>query len=132
MKYAKLACFALIAASLMTATLSGRADDATNKVPAAAAPAKKHGALPFHGTVAAVDAAAMTFTVGTTTIAMTSTTKITKNGLPAVFADITVGAMVRGSYKKDETGKASATLVRIGEAKKSSAAAGTNAPAMQQ
>jgi hypothetical protein len=129
MKTAKLTCLALIAVALAAAPALSRADDTTNAPAAAAAAPKKHGALPFHGKVAAVDPAAMTFTVGTMTISMTSATKISKNGQPGVFADITVGASVRGAYKKDDAGKLSATTIRIGEAKKS--APGTNAPPAQ-
>ena len=80
----------------------------------------------------------MTFTVGETTIAIASTTKITKDDQPAVFADITVGATVRGSYKKDADGKCTATSVKIGAAKAKKAKkaekateASTNAPPAQ-
>jgi hypothetical protein len=72
----------------------------------------------------------MTFTIGTNTIAIASTTKITKDGQPGVFADITVGATVRGSYKKDAEGKATATSVKVGEAKKAAEPA-ANPPAAQ-
>jgi len=123
----KITFLACITAALAAMPAVSRADDATN-TPAATPAPKKH-ALPFHGKVAAVDSAAMTFTVGTMTIGITSTTKITKDGQPAVFADITTGAMVRGSYKKDDEGKMNATLVRIGEMKK--APASTNAPPAQ-
>ena len=111
----KLTLLAFVAAALATAPAVCRADDATN-TPAATPAPKKHG-LPFHGKVASVDATAMAFTVGTMTINVTSETKITKDGQPAVFADITTGAAVRGSYKKDDAGKLNATLVRIGAMK---------------
>lgn len=111
---------ALLAAALMAAPAIIRADNATN-APATEKPApKKHG-LPFHGKVASVDANAMTFTVGTMTIGITSTTKITKGGKPGVFADITAGANVSGSYKKDDSGRLNAMLVRIGAPKKQNA-----------
>ena len=75
----KIACFTLVAAALIGSPAISRAEDSTN-APAAQAPvAKKHG-LPFHGKVASVDANAMTFTVGTMTIGITSTTKISKAG----------------------------------------------------
>jgi hypothetical protein len=120
---AKTTLFALIAAVLVAVPFAGLAGDSTN-TPTATAPAPKKHSVPFHGKVAAVDsAAAMTFTVGTMTIAVTSDTKITKDGQPAVFADITPGATVRGSYKKDATGKLTAVSVRIGEKKKQAAPA---------
>ena len=127
-KLAKLTCFAIIAAALAAVPALSRADD-TN-APAAQMPApKKH--LPFHGKVTAVDTNAMTFTVGMTTLAMTSDTKITKNGQPAVFAEITVDESVSGSYQKQADGKCKAWSVKIGggKAKNHAAApASTNAP----
>jgi hypothetical protein len=119
---AKITCFVFIGAALAAAPAITRAAHAP-KAPAAEAAAapKKHSALPFHGQVAAVDAAAMTFTVGKTTIAISSTTKITKDGQPAVFADITVGATVKGSYKQAADGKLNASSVKIGEPKKKDA-----------
>lgn len=112
-----------IAAVLVAVPAISRAEDSTN-TPAATTPTpKKHGTT-FHGKVAAVDpTAAMTFTVGTMTIACTSETKIMKDGQPAGFADITAGATVSGAYKKDADGKLTATTVRIGEKKKKGAPA---------
>jgi hypothetical protein len=121
----KLTFLACIAAALVAVPAVSRADDSTNA--AAATPAPKKHSLPFKGKVASVDPAAMTFTVGTMTIGITSTTKITKDGQPAVFSDITMGETVRGAYKKDDAGKLTASLVRIGEMKKA-APASTNAP----
>ena len=117
---AKITLFSLVTAALVAVPAVSRAEDSTN-APAKTQPAlKKLTSLPFHGKVASVDATAMTFTVDTNTIAVTSTTKITKNGQPAVFADITTGETVGGSYKKDADGKLNATTVRIGEKKKKS------------
>jgi hypothetical protein len=116
---AKIACFALVAASLVAVPAISRAADSTN-APAGETPKKRaNNSLPYHGKVVAVDAAAMTFTIGETTLAITSTTKISKEGKPAVFSDITVGENVTGSYKKDADGKNNATSVKIGGAKKS-------------
>ena len=116
-KIVKTACFALIAASLIAAPAITLAADSTN-TPAAAAPKpNKPRILPFHGAVVAVDAAAMTFTVGTLTIAIASTSKITKEGKPAIFADITVGEHASGSYKKDAAGKLTTNSVRLGQPK---------------
>ena len=116
---AKITLFSLVAAALVALPAVSRAEDATNNA-AATAPAKKNGGTPFHGKVASVDATAMTFTVGTMTIAATSKTKITKDGQPATFTDITTGENVSGSYKKDAAGKLTATSVKIGEKKKKS------------
>ncbi len=133
-KLTSIACCAFIAAALAATPAISRAADSTN-APAAETPVPKkpHG-LPYHGKVAAVDANAMTFTVANTTYAITSATKITKEGKPAVFSDITVGAAVHGYCLKDDAGKATATLVRIGGPKKAEAPApapaATNAPAV--
>ena len=111
----KIALFALVAAALVAAPATLRAaDNGTNKA-AATAPAKKHGTPPLHGKVAAVDAAAMTVTVGQSTVTVTSETKITKDGKPATLADITVGTTVVITSKKDDTGKLTATAIRAGE-----------------
>jgi len=127
-KLTKLTGFALVAAALLAAPALTRADISTNS-PAAQTPApKKHG-LPFHGKVASVDATAMTFSVGTLTLGITSTTKITKDGKPAVFADITAGETVRGAYKQDEAGRFNATSVKIGAPKKQNLPSPTPAPA---
>jgi hypothetical protein len=114
---AKLTLFSLVAAALVALPTVSRADNSTN-APAAAAPAPKKNGAPFHGKVASVDATATTFTVGSLTIAVTSETKITKAGQPATFADITVGELVGGAYKKDAAGKLNATTIRIGGKKK--------------
>ena len=118
----KITLFALVTAALVALPAVSRAGDSTN-APTATAPAPKKHSVPFHGKVAAVDAAATTFTVGTTTIAVTSTTKITKDGKPATFAEITVGENIGGACKKDAAGKLDATSVRIGEKKKKAAPA---------
>ena len=91
-----------------------RAEDSTN-TPAATTPTpKKHGTT-FHGKVAAVDpTAAMTFTVGTMTIACTSETKIMKDGQPVgLRRHHGGGATVSGAYKKEADGKLTATTVIV-------------------
>ena len=118
----KITLFALVAAALVALPSASRAGNPTNAPTATASAPKKHS-VPFHGKVAAVNAAAMTFTVGTMTFAVTSNTKITKDGKPATFAEITVGENIGGAYKKDAAGKLDATSVRIGEKKKKAAPA---------
>lgn len=117
-KIAKLTLFSLMAAALVAVPAVSRAGDSTNAAAATTPAPKKHGGVPFHGKVAAVDAKAMTFTVGTMTIVVTSETKITKDDQPAVFADITADASVSGSYKKDAADKLNATSVKIHDKKK--------------
>ena len=112
----QIALYAIVAAAFMAAPALVRAEDSPAKKPAAAesgAPAKKH-VVPFHGKVSAVDATAMTVKLTTQTLNITSETKITKEGKPATFADITVGEKITGQYKKDSAGKLDATVIHIG------------------
>lgn len=109
--------YAIVVAALIAAPAAIRAENApagkSNSAEAAAPAAKKH-TLPFHGKVAAVDAKAMTIKVGKMTLNITSETKINKNGKPAIFSDISVGEVVRGSYRKDGDGKMNVTLIQVG------------------
>jgi hypothetical protein len=113
-----IALYAIAAAALIAAPAAVRAQDAST--PAATAPAKKHHALWFHGKVTAVDTTAMTLTVGTNTINITSKTKILKDGKLAALTDIAVGDMVHGAYKKAD-GKMDATVIHVGQMKKKKA-----------
>jgi hypothetical protein len=75
---------------------------------------KKHGVIPFHGKLGAVDTNAMTLTVGSRTFQITADTKILNNGEPATLSDGVVGEPVRGVYKKTEAGKLEAVKVEFG------------------
>jgi len=110
-----IAFIALAAAALLAAPAITRAQDATTPAPAAPAH-NKHG-LPFKGKIAAVDATAMTVTVGTQVYNITSETKITKDGKPATLADFAVGDMV-GGYAKKNGDKLDATVLHSGGKKK--------------
>jgi hypothetical protein len=120
---AKIALIGLVTAACVAVPTLSRAQDSTN-APAAAAP-KKSG-LPFHGKLAAVDTAAMTVTVGSLTITITSTTKLTKDGKKATLADFVVGDTVGGSYQKDAAGKLNAVTIHDGIKKKKKAADSAN------
>ncbi|HSY17289.1 MAG TPA: hypothetical protein VK815_03105 [Candidatus Acidoferrales bacterium] len=113
---ARIALFSLVAAGLVAVPAASRADDAsmTDK-PAAAAPAPKKKAHAFHGSVMAVDTAAMSLTVGTNTIYVTSETLITKSDKPATLSEITVGDAATGAFKVDAAGKMNATTIHAGE-----------------
>jgi hypothetical protein len=119
--FARIALFSLVAAALVAVPAASRADDAaTTDKPAAAAPAlkkkkaKAHKST-FHGSVTAVDTAAMSLTVGSNTVYVTSETIITKAGKPAVLSELTVGETAGGSYKTDEAGKLDAVTINAGE-----------------
>lgn len=103
----------LLAAVVATGSLSSFAADTTTNAPVVKKHA--HSLLPFNGKATAVDAGAMTVTVGSLVLNVTSETKIMKDGKPATLADIKAGETIGGSYKKDEAGKLTAALIRAGE-----------------
>jgi hypothetical protein len=121
----KFTTLGLLAAALIATPVWSRAQDAATNAPAAAPTVqkKKNGALPFHGKLSALDAAAGTFTVGTLNLSITSTTKISTNAVPATLADFKVGDNVSGAYKKTADGKLTATSLKLGLGKKKKAAA---------
>ncbi len=129
-KYIKSILFSLVAAALVAVPSMSQAQDSSTNAPAAA---KK---ISFHGKAAAVDAAAMTVTVGTNVIHITSETKIAKEGKPAMLSEIKEGDTVSGSYQKEENGKDDAVKLNDGMTKSPkkkkkavSIDASTNAPA---
>lgn len=81
-----------------------------------AAPKRKHVAhiTPFHGKLKGIDKTEMTITVGKETIYITSQTRISKLGKPAVLDDGQVGDNVAGAYRKDEEGHMNALSLRFG------------------
>lgn len=81
-----------------------------------AAPKFKHPAriIPFHGKLKAVDKTEMTITVGKETFRITSETRISKLGKPAVLDDGQVGDNVAGAYRKDDEGHLNALSLRFG------------------
>ena len=91
--------------------------------PAAAAspsPAEKTDrAIPYHGKISAVDAAAKTFTIQgkekARVFKITSQTKLEKsNGAPATWSDVKVDEEVRGSYWKKADGALETKSVKLG------------------
>jgi hypothetical protein len=108
----------LCAAVLWTAPERSCAQDTPSAPAASRAKPAKHNAtssasLPFHGTVTAVDANAMTLTVGKRAFTITSETKITKDGKSAVLADGAAGESVSGAYKKNAAGALDATTIHF-------------------
>ena len=122
----RISVLTLCAAAILAVPALSRAQDTATNAPAASEqspPAKKHSAvLPFHGDLASVDTNAMTFVVGTRTFEITSDTRITKGGKPAVLEEGVVGQPVSGAYKKTSEGKLDAVTVHFGKKKKQSAA----------
>ena len=116
----------LAGAALVAMPLSSPAQDAGTNAPASTPAKHKHG-TPFHGKLDMVDTNAMTLTVGSRTFQITSETKITKNGQPAILADGVVGQPVSGYYKQDEDGKLTASTVHFGpHAKRQKASSESN------
>ena len=112
----KVALFGLVTAALVVVPIAGRADE--NNKPAApeqATPGPKKTRTSFHGKVIAVDTAAMTLSVESLAVNITSETRITKDGKPAMLSEIAVGDTVGGSYKMDDAGKTNAVAIRAGE-----------------
>ena len=116
------ATLALLLTGLLTPdsqSLAQTTNQPSDKKPAAetdgtAKPAKKAGAGPFHGKLAAIDKLAKTITVGKRTFQITSETKIKKSGKPATLADGVVGEPVSGYVKPSSEGKLLATTVNFG------------------
>jgi hypothetical protein len=116
---AEITTLSLLVASVIAApALSRAADASTNALGSSGQTVTPkpgiHSVIPFHGKVTAVDANAMTLTVGNLTFQVTSDTKISKEGKPAKLSDGVVGEQVRGAYKKSEDGKLHAVTVHFG------------------
>jgi len=79
---------------------------------------------PLHGKLKALDTTAKTITVGSHTLQITSETKISKHGQPAMLADGVVGEEVSVLYRKAEDGSLEALTVHFGA--KDKAHAGSN------
>ena len=69
--------------------------------------------VPFRGKLKAIDLTAKTITIGERTFQITSETKISKSGEPAMLSDAAEGDMVAGSYKKNADGKLDAVTLRF-------------------
>ena len=113
----KITVLSLFAAALVAMPALSRAEGTNASAsPSQAAPAKpkKHEGLVFRGTVSAIDVKAMTLTVETRTFAVTSDTKIIKDGKSATLADGVVGEQVSGAYKKTDDGKLTAISIHFG------------------
>ena len=114
----KAVLFGLVAAGLVALPAASRAGEnsKTNALEQTTPGPKPTGSRrPFHGTIATVDSAAMTLTVASLTLNVTSETKITKGGKPATLSEIAAGDTVSGSYRKDDAGKLNAAIIRAME-----------------
>jgi hypothetical protein len=111
----------LFAAAIAGVPTLSRAQDTNAAAPSNQTNApvqKKHSLSVANGKVSALDATAMTLTVGKRTFEINSDTKINKDGKPAVLGDISVGDKVGISYKKSDDGKLTAMTVNDGKGPK--------------
>jgi hypothetical protein len=117
-KIAQITVLGLLAAAFVFLPALSRAEGSTTNAPASSdqthAQPGKHGNLPFHGNLSAVDTKAMTLTVGKLTLQVTPDTVITKNGKSATLADGVVGERVGGAYTKAADGKLKAITLHFG------------------
>jgi hypothetical protein len=116
---AKITTLSLLAAAVIAVPALSRAVDVTTNTPGSSGQTvtpkpQRHGVVPFHGKLAAVDANAKTLTVGTLTLQITAATKIIKNGQPATLSEGVVGESASGTYKKTADGKLEAITVHFG------------------
>ena len=78
----------------------------------------KARAIPFHGTISAVDQRAKTFTIAgkehSRVFKITDKTVVTKAGKPATMKDIVANEEARGSYWKVMDGSLEAKTVKLG------------------
>jgi len=115
----KFTMLSLLTAALIAVPDWSRAQNAATNAPASATTtvSKKTLAVKFTGKVASVDASAGVFTVDDLKLAVTSTSKITTNGVPAILADFNVGDAVSGAYKTAADGTKNVTTLRLATVK---------------
>jgi len=110
----KIAVLILFTGVLVAAPAFSGADDTTPTTNPTTKP-DSVGPTKFYGSVTAVDATAMTFSIGDQTFTVTSETQMTKDNKPATLADAVVGEPARGSYTEGSDGKLNVTKVRFGK-----------------
>src|SRR5947199_137111 len=108
----------LTAAMVFTGPATEAAEGATDKSTQTPKSEGKQKRMPFSGKVSAVDKTTKTVTLEgrekSRTFQITSATKITKDGKPAVLDDVIVGQTVRGLAKETATGKWEVVTLNIG------------------
>lgn len=77
--------------------------------------ARKPAVTPFNGKLKEINPTAKTISVGNRTLQVTSETRITKDGKPALLADGVVGEQVSGAFNAAADGKLMATVVNFGK-----------------
>jgi hypothetical protein len=144
-KYISTFTIAALAAAIVVGSVVSAPAQATNAISTTDKPAKKEApakgsatkpkdarAVPFKGSLGAVDRTAMTIKVGERTFQVTSSTRILKAGKPATFSDATVGEECAGSYKKTADDKLELLSLRLGPKADGAAAPATPAEPKQK
>jgi hypothetical protein len=113
----KAGAYGLLSLSILALPIAASAQS-TNKPAVEKKSAKKDSAKghAFHGKLVSVDKTEKSISVGKSTYFVTSDTKITKDGKPAVLEDGVVGEECGGYVKTNTTGKAVLTSLRFGAA----------------
>ena len=94
------------------------AEGANEKSAQPTKPEHKPKSIPFHGKVTALDTTAKVITLEgkekSRTFQITSETRITKDGKPAVLKDVTVAGSVSGRAKENAAGKWEVVTLNVG------------------
>lgn len=113
------ACIAALACCAPVAAFAASPSPSPSPAKETTAPAEKTArAIPFHGTISAVDQTAKTFTIAgkekSRVFKVTDKTVVTKNGAAATMTDIVANENVSGSYWKAADGSLEAKTVKLG------------------
>jgi hypothetical protein len=116
---AAIACCAPVAAFAASSPSPSPSPKTSAATKETTAPAEKTArAIPFHGTISAVDQTAKTFTIAgkekSRVFKVTDKTVVTKNGAAATMTDIAANENVSGSYWKAADGSLEAKTVKLG------------------
>jgi len=108
----------VLAAAFVLAPVVGFAQDKPKAPAAGSAPEKPRQShdrpAPFRGSVAAVDKAAKTVTVGERTFHISSETRLFNGNRPGTLDDVKVGDLISGNFVKGADGKLTAKMIRFG------------------
>ena len=108
---------AVVASLSLVPVLAQAQDNSSGDSSTQTAPVKKHKFTPYHGKVESVDTSAQTLTVGSLTLQVGSSTKISNAATheDATLDSIKPGEFVSGAYKKTSDGNLEAISIHIGK-----------------
>ncbi len=118
MKHTLIACI-LGAALLVGGSVALAADNGTGTASSSSATAKRAKQMPFRGKITAVDAAAKTLTLSgkqkPRILRLTATTRIQRDGKPALIEDLRAGEQVGGLAKATDAGEWEIVTLNVGQ-----------------